>query len=243
MAAEWLAVAPPPGCRCDARDQNFNNITQLPLVRVLKTQQATRSTRRGSMRHHCALKHGIVKEFLAEFLGTFVLVVSRFLYFEFFSCCVWLQKSLSALILVTILWWLLLVVSIEACVLCCQLFGCGSVAQTVLSRNTLGEPLTVHIGFSVGLMMAAYVAGGVSGNISQKGEKFILYFSCFIIRLWCQKGPIEFLQIITFSRKQKCSILGGGFKQRAKCSLYCSATLCFVCVLSPSIGGPGWKKY
>lgn len=46
----------------------------------------------------------------------------------------------------------------------CQLFGCGSVAQTVLSRNTLGEPLTVHIGFSVGLMMAAYVAGGVSGK-------------------------------------------------------------------------------
>uniref|UniRef100_A0A3Q3X4C6 Aquaporin 9b n=1 Tax=Mola mola TaxID=94237 RepID=A0A3Q3X4C6_MOLML len=71
-----------------------------------------------SMRQHCALKHGIVKEFLAEFLGTFVLV----------------------------------------------LFGCGSVAQTVLSRNTLGEPLTVHIGFSVGLMMAAYVAGGVSGG-------------------------------------------------------------------------------
>lgn len=45
-----------------------------------------------------------------------------------------------------------------------QLFGCGSVAQTILSRNTLGEPLTVHIGFSVGLMMAAYVAGGVSGK-------------------------------------------------------------------------------
>lgn len=45
-----------------------------------------------------------------------------------------------------------------------QLFGCGSVAQTVLSRSTLGEPLTVHIGFSVGLMMAAYVAGGVSGK-------------------------------------------------------------------------------
>ncbi|XP_030586848.1 aquaporin-9a [Archocentrus centrarchus] len=71
-----------------------------------------------SMRQHCALKHGIFKEFLAEFLGTFVLV----------------------------------------------LFGCGSVAQTVLSRSTLGEPLTVHIGFSVGLMMAVYVAGGVSGG-------------------------------------------------------------------------------
>lgn len=30
-----------------------------------------------SMRQQCALKHGIFKEFLAEFLGTFVLVVSR----------------------------------------------------------------------------------------------------------------------------------------------------------------------
>lgn len=30
-----------------------------------------------SMRQHCALKHGIFKEFLAEFLGTFVLVVSK----------------------------------------------------------------------------------------------------------------------------------------------------------------------
>lgn len=51
-----------------------------------------------------------------------------------------------------------------------QLFGCGSVAQTVLSRNTLGEPLTVHIGFSVGLMMAAYVAGGVSGEYTVTNE-------------------------------------------------------------------------
>jgi len=45
-----------------------------------------------------------------------------------------------------------------------QLFSCGSAAQTVLSRNTLGEPLTVHIGFSVGLAMASYVAGGISGK-------------------------------------------------------------------------------
>nr|QQL93555.1 aquaporin 9 [Bostrychus sinensis] len=74
--------------------------------------------KRRSMRQHCALKHGICKEFLAEFLGTFVLV----------------------------------------------LFGCGSIAQTVLSRSQLGEPLTIHIGFSVGLMMGVYVAGGVSGG-------------------------------------------------------------------------------
>lgn len=34
------------------------------------------------MRKHCALKHGIFKEFLAEFLGTFVLVVSIMLYYK-----------------------------------------------------------------------------------------------------------------------------------------------------------------
>lgn len=28
------------------------------------------------MRKRCAIKHGLLKEFLAEFLGTFVLVVS-----------------------------------------------------------------------------------------------------------------------------------------------------------------------
>lgn len=45
-----------------------------------------------------------------------------------------------------------------------QLFGCGSVAQTVLSKGALGEPLTIHIGFTLGVMMAVYMAGGVSGK-------------------------------------------------------------------------------
>lgn len=44
-----------------------------------------------------------------------------------------------------------------------QLFGCGSVAQTVLSKGALGEPLTIHVGFTLGVMMAVYLAGGVSG--------------------------------------------------------------------------------
>ncbi|KAK1802275.1 hypothetical protein P4O66_021941, partial [Electrophorus voltai] len=44
------------------------------------------------------------------------------------------------------------------------LFGCGSVAQAVLSRGTLGEPFTIHIGFTMGVMLAIYVAGGVSGG-------------------------------------------------------------------------------
>ncbi|KAL4613366.1 aquaporin-9 isoform X1 [Arapaima gigas] len=70
-----------------------------------------------SLRQRCALRHPLLREFLAEFLGTFVLV----------------------------------------------LFGCGSVAQMVLSRGAQGETLTVHVGFTLGVMMAVYVAGGVSG--------------------------------------------------------------------------------
>lgn len=73
---------------------------------------------RRNLRERCALKQDILREFLAEILGTFVLI----------------------------------------------LFGCGSVAQTVLSRGALGEPLTIHIGFTTGVMLAVYMAGGVSGG-------------------------------------------------------------------------------
>ncbi|MBN3287252.1 AQP9 protein, partial [Polyodon spathula] len=44
-----------------------------------------------------------------------------------------------------------------------QLFGVGSVAQAVLSRGSMGDPLTIHIGFTLAVTMAVYVAGGVSG--------------------------------------------------------------------------------
>lgn len=37
-------------------------------------------------------------------------------------------------------------------------------AQAVLSKGALGEPLTIHVGFTLGVMMAVYVAGGVSGK-------------------------------------------------------------------------------
>lgn len=54
-----------------------------------------------------------------------------------------------------------------------QLFGCGSVAQTVLSKGALGEPLTIHVGFTLGVMMAVYVAGGVSGIRSTQTKKVL----------------------------------------------------------------------
>ncbi|KAF4091086.1 hypothetical protein AMELA_G00033070 [Ameiurus melas] len=71
-----------------------------------------------SLREKFTLRHAIIREFLAELLGTFVLI----------------------------------------------LFGCGSVAQAVLSRGALGEPLTIHIGFTTGVMLAVYVSGGISGG-------------------------------------------------------------------------------
>ncbi|TRY95410.1 hypothetical protein DNTS_000415 [Danionella cerebrum] len=71
-----------------------------------------------NLRGKCTLRKDIIREFLAELLGTFVLI----------------------------------------------LFGCGSVAQTVLSRETKGELLTIHIGFTLGVMLAVYMAGGISGG-------------------------------------------------------------------------------
>ncbi|KAG1942121.1 aquaporin-9b [Pimephales promelas] len=70
------------------------------------------------LRGKCMLRRDIIREFLAELLGTFVLI----------------------------------------------LFGCGSVAQKVLSRGTQGEDLTIHFGFTLGVMLAVYMAGGVSGG-------------------------------------------------------------------------------
>uniref|UniRef100_A0A3P9HCT8 Aquaporin 9b n=1 Tax=Oryzias latipes TaxID=8090 RepID=A0A3P9HCT8_ORYLA len=73
---------------------------------------------RRKMKEKFGLRQDIFKEFLAEFLGIFVLI----------------------------------------------LFGCGSVAQAVLSKGALGEPLTIHVGFTLGVVMAVYIAGGVSGG-------------------------------------------------------------------------------
>ncbi|XP_073763109.1 aquaporin-9b isoform X1 [Danio rerio] len=71
-----------------------------------------------NLRGRCVLRRDIIREFLAELLGTFVLI----------------------------------------------LFGCGSVAQTVLSREAKGQLLTIHFGFTLGVMLAIYMAGGVSGG-------------------------------------------------------------------------------
>lgn len=43
------------------------------------------------------------------------------------------------------------------------LFGAGVVAQVVLSRQTSGSYLSINLGWGLGVTMACYVAGGVSG--------------------------------------------------------------------------------
>ncbi|MHB8972065.1 MAG: MIP family channel protein [Pirellulaceae bacterium] len=42
-------------------------------------------------------------------------------------------------------------------------FGCASVAQVVLSGHDNGEYLSINIGWTIGVILGVYVAGGVSG--------------------------------------------------------------------------------
>jgi MIP family channel proteins len=63
------------------------------------------------------MHRSVVRELLAEFLGTFVLIV----------------------------------------------FGCGSVAQVLLSGHKNGEYLSINIGWALGVTLGVYVAAGVSG--------------------------------------------------------------------------------
>ena len=43
------------------------------------------------------------------------------------------------------------------------MFGCGVVAQVVLSRQTAGEYLSINLAWGLAVVMGVYVAGGVSG--------------------------------------------------------------------------------
>ncbi|XP_072889020.1 aquaporin-9b isoform X2 [Hemitrygon akajei] len=70
-----------------------------------------------SLVEKCRLKTNWIKEGLAEFLGTFILI----------------------------------------------LFGCGCIAQSVLSRGVSGNILTSSIGFPFGVTIAVYATMGVSG--------------------------------------------------------------------------------
>ena len=42
-------------------------------------------------------------------------------------------------------------------------FGCGVVAQVLLSRHNNGDYLSINLGWGLGVMLGVYAAGGVSG--------------------------------------------------------------------------------
>lgn len=50
------------------------------------------------------------------------------------------------------------------------MFGCGSVAQVVLSRGTHGGFLTINLAFGFAVTLAILVAGQVSGKSSTRAS-------------------------------------------------------------------------
>ncbi|XP_038606364.1 aquaporin-9 [Tachyglossus aculeatus] len=55
--------------------------------------------------------------------------------------------------------------------------GCGSVAQAVLSRGQLGSIVTINVGFAMAVVMAIYVAGGMSGGHINPAVSFAMCLS------------------------------------------------------------------
>ena len=72
------------------------------------------------------MQRGLVREMLAEFLGTFVLIV----------------------------------------------FGCGVVAQFVLSNGTAGSALSINIAWGLAVTMGCYVSAGVTGAPSIRRSRW-----------------------------------------------------------------------
>ncbi|XP_030044735.1 aquaporin-9 [Microcaecilia unicolor] len=69
-------------------------------------------------------------------------------------------------------------------------FGCGCVAQTVLSRGQAGNVVTVSAGFAMAVTMAVYVAGGVSGGHVNPAVSFAM---CLMGKLEWTKFPFYVL--------------------------------------------------
>ena len=47
-----------------------------------------------------------------------------------------------------------------------QSFGCGGVAQYILSEGVAGSPITTYLGWGLGYTFGHYLAGKVSGSQS-----------------------------------------------------------------------------
>ncbi|KAG3261941.1 aquaporin-9 isoform X1 [Ictidomys tridecemlineatus] len=64
--------------------------------------------------------------------------------------------------------------------------GCGSVAQTILSRGHAGGVITINVGFAMAVVMAIYVTGGVSGGHINPAVSFAM---CVFGRMKWSKLP------------------------------------------------------
>ncbi|GCC32045.1 aquaporin-9b [Chiloscyllium punctatum] len=116
----------------------------------------------------CKLKNRWIKEGLAEFLGTFILI----------------------------------------------LFGCGSLAQSILSRGVYGNMLTVAIGFPFGITIAVYATIGVSGA----------HLNPAISLSMCVLGRLQWLKLPVYCFSQ---LVGAFVGSAAVFGLYYDAFMAF----------------
>ncbi|XP_048471883.1 aquaporin-9 [Rhincodon typus] len=116
----------------------------------------------------CKLKNRWIKEGLAEFLGTFILI----------------------------------------------LFGCGSLAQSILSRGVNGNMLTVAIGFPFGITIAVYATIGVSGA----------HLNPAISLSMCVLGRLQWLKLPVYCFSQ---LVGAFIGSAAVFGLYYDAFMAF----------------
>nr|KAG5693142.1 hypothetical protein BaRGS_025501 [Batillaria attramentaria] len=83
-------------------------------------------------------RHQLLREFLAEALGTFILMEEG-IETEMVQ---WRKKDIS----------------------CFQIFGIGSVAQAVLSGDTLGSHMSIHWSWGLGVALGVSASAGVTGG-------------------------------------------------------------------------------
>ena len=73
-------------------------------------------------------------------------------------------------------------------------FGVGSVAQMVLSHNTLGTTLSVNIGWGLAVMLGAFASAGVSG--AHLNPAVSIAFAAFRDFPWRKVAPYAMAQLL-----------------------------------------------
>ncbi|EHB02656.1 Aquaporin-7 [Heterocephalus glaber] len=116
------------------------------------------------------LKKEMVREFLAEFMSTYVMMDSK----------------MSKDVLTTVGG----MSEADKEFVTHQVFGLGSVAQMVLGNNKFGSYLAVNLGFGFGVTMGVHVAGNISGAHMNAAVTFT---SCALGRMPWKKFPVYVL--------------------------------------------------